>query len=153
MVNLLRRIQYLFRRNRMDAELAAERDRLDGETPYEDRPVVDAELFRTFSERVAPVWTNWGYEPLLAKAWALAGTIGAAFTAVRRRYEREWGCWNAEITVSRALLKRYKDNLAAFRAKLHEFCTRRGIVCLFTSTQVPFETLVLTYLRQRGLVR
>jgi uncharacterized protein (DUF58 family) len=59
----------------------------------------------------------------------------------------------AEITVSRALLKRYKDNLAAYRAKLHEFCTRRGIMCLFTSTEVPFETLVLTYLRQRGLVR
>jgi uncharacterized protein (DUF58 family) len=59
----------------------------------------------------------------------------------------------AEITVSRALLKRYKENLAAYRAKLYEFCTRRGISCLFTSTQVPFETLVLTYLRQRGLVR
>src|SRR5207302_2428691 len=53
----------------------------------------------------------------------------------------------AEITVSRALLKRYKENLAAYRAKLYEFCTRRGIACLFTSTQVPFETLVLTYLR------
>jgi len=59
----------------------------------------------------------------------------------------------AEITVSRALLKRYKDNLAAYRAKLYEFCTRRGVTCLFTSTQVPFESLVLTYLRQRGLVR
>lgn len=59
----------------------------------------------------------------------------------------------AEITVSRALLKRYKENLAAYRAKLYEFCTRRGISCLFTSTQVPFETLVLAYLRQRGLVR
>ncbi|HEY3964243.1 MAG TPA: DUF58 domain-containing protein [Planctomycetaceae bacterium] len=59
----------------------------------------------------------------------------------------------AEITVSRALLKRYKDNLAAYRAQLYEFCTRRGVACLFTSTQVPFETLVLTYLRQRGLVR
>ncbi len=59
----------------------------------------------------------------------------------------------AEITVSRALLKRYKENLAAYRAKLYEFCTRRGVCCLFTSTQVPFETLVLTYLRQRGLVR
>src|SRR3954469_21169264 len=36
----------------------------------------------------------------------------------------------AEITVSRALLKRYKENLAAYRAKLYEFCTRRGISCL-----------------------
>jgi uncharacterized protein (DUF58 family) len=59
----------------------------------------------------------------------------------------------AEITVSGPLLKRYKQNLAAYRAGLHEFCTRRGISYLFTSNQVPFDRLVLTYLRQRGLVK
>ena len=59
----------------------------------------------------------------------------------------------AEITVSAPLLKRYKQNLAAFRAGLHDFCIRRGITYLFTSNQVPFDRLVLTYLRQRGLVR
>src|SRR5439155_15407867 len=59
----------------------------------------------------------------------------------------------AEVTVSAPLLKRYKQNLAAYRASLSEFCTRRGIAYLFTSNQVPFERLVLTYLRQRGLVR
>ena len=59
----------------------------------------------------------------------------------------------AEVTVSAPLLKRYKQNLAAYRAALNEFCTRRGIAYLFTSNQVPFERLVLNYLRQRGLVR
>jgi uncharacterized protein (DUF58 family) len=59
----------------------------------------------------------------------------------------------AEITVSGPLLKRYKQNLAAYRAGLHEFCTRRGVSYLFTSNQVPFDRLVLTYLRQRGLVK
>jgi uncharacterized protein (DUF58 family) len=59
----------------------------------------------------------------------------------------------AEITVNGPLLKRYKQNLAAYRAALHDFCTRRGVNCLFTSNQVPFDKLVLTYLRQRGLVR
>ena len=59
----------------------------------------------------------------------------------------------AEITVSGPLLKRYKQNLAAFRAGLHEFCSRRGVNCLFTGNQVPFDRLVLTYLRQRGLVK
>jgi uncharacterized protein (DUF58 family) len=59
----------------------------------------------------------------------------------------------AEITVSGPLLKRYKQNLAAFRAGIHEFCTRRGVTYLFTSNQVPFDRLVLSYLRQRGLVR
>ena len=59
----------------------------------------------------------------------------------------------AEITVNGPLLKRYKQNLAAYRAALHDFCSRRGVSCLFTSNQVPFDRLVLTYLRQRGLVR
>jgi uncharacterized protein (DUF58 family) len=59
----------------------------------------------------------------------------------------------AEITVTGPLLKRYKQNLAAFRGALQEFCTRRGVAYLFTSNQVPFERLVLSYLRQRGLVR
>jgi len=59
----------------------------------------------------------------------------------------------AEITVNAPLLRKYKENLAAFRAGLHEFCARRGVSCLFASTQVPFDRLVLTYLRQRGLVR
>jgi uncharacterized protein (DUF58 family) len=59
----------------------------------------------------------------------------------------------AEITVNAPLLKRYKENLNAFRAALNDFCVRRGITYLFTSNQVPFERLILTYLRQRGLVR
>ena len=59
----------------------------------------------------------------------------------------------AEITVSGPLLKRYKQNLAAYRAALHQFCTRRGVACLFTSNQVPFDRLVFSYLRQRGLVK
>jgi uncharacterized protein (DUF58 family) len=59
----------------------------------------------------------------------------------------------AEITVNAALLDRYKKNLAAYRAGLAEFCSRRGVTYLFTSNQVPFERLIFTYLRQRGLVR
>ena len=51
------------------------------------------------------------------------------------------------------LLKRYKQNLAAYRAALHDFCSRRGVSYLFTSNQVPFDRLVLSYLRQRGLVK
>jgi uncharacterized protein (DUF58 family) len=59
----------------------------------------------------------------------------------------------AEVTANAALLRRYKENLAAFRSGLSEFCTRRGVTYLFTTTDVPFERLVLTYLRQRGLLR
>jgi uncharacterized protein (DUF58 family) len=59
----------------------------------------------------------------------------------------------AEITVSAALLNRYKKNLNAFRSRLAEFCNRRGVSYLFTSNQVPFERLIFSYLRQRGLLR
>lgn len=59
----------------------------------------------------------------------------------------------ADITVSRALINRYKQNLTAYCRGLQDFCTRRGVTYLFTSTAVPFDQLVLTYLRQRGLLR
>jgi uncharacterized protein (DUF58 family) len=59
----------------------------------------------------------------------------------------------AEVTISRPLLERYKANLQAHCTGLKEHCTRRGITYLFTSTQVPFDVLVTSYLRQRGLLR
>lgn len=76
-------------------------DQLDGDVTYEDRVVIDAELFRTFADRAAPLWTNWGYEPLLAQCWPPLGpNIGEAFVRTRRHYEREWGCDNLELPVS-----------------------------------------------------
>jgi uncharacterized protein (DUF58 family) len=59
----------------------------------------------------------------------------------------------AEITVSRPLLERYKRTLAAFIDGAREFCTRRGMNYLTTSTETPVPQLVANYLRQRGLVR
>ncbi len=59
----------------------------------------------------------------------------------------------AEVTISAPLLKRYQETLTAFRGGLSSFCTRRGMSYLFTSNQVPFEKLVLNYLRNRGLLR
>ena len=59
----------------------------------------------------------------------------------------------AEVTISRALINRYKQNLNAYCQELREFCSKRGVTYLFTSTQVPFDQLVLSYLRRRGLLR
>ncbi len=59
----------------------------------------------------------------------------------------------AEVTVTGPLIRRYKQNLAAYQANLQEYCSRRGISFLFTNNLVPFDRLVLTYLRQRGLLR
>ncbi|HOB74172.1 MAG TPA: DUF58 domain-containing protein [Phycisphaerae bacterium] len=59
----------------------------------------------------------------------------------------------AEVTISRALINRYKQNLNAYCSQLRDFCTRRGVTYMFTSTAVPFDQLVLNYLRRRGLLR
>ncbi len=59
----------------------------------------------------------------------------------------------AEITVSRPLLDKYKRTLAAFIDGARDFCNRRGMNYLMTSTDTPVEKLVANYLRKRGLVR
>ena len=59
----------------------------------------------------------------------------------------------AEITVSAPLLRRYKQNLNSFVGGLKEWCTKRGITYIFTTNHNPFDKLVLSYLRERGLVR
>ncbi len=59
----------------------------------------------------------------------------------------------AEITVSRPLLNRYQQTLAAFIDGARNYCTRRGMSYMLANTAVPVEELVTRYLRQRGLVR
>jgi hypothetical protein len=76
-------------------------DTFAGEVPYEERAVRDAEVFRSFARRAAPLWANWGYEPLLARHWASGPTVGGAFVAMRCAAERAWGCRNVELSVSR----------------------------------------------------
>ncbi len=59
----------------------------------------------------------------------------------------------AEVTISKLLLDKYKANLQAYCESIREHCARRGIAYLLAPTNHPFETLILNYLRQRGLVR
>ena len=58
----------------------------------------------------------------------------------------------AEVSITQPLMKRYKSNLNAYCLSLKDYVTRRGGTYLFTSTTVPFDTLVLNYLRERGLL-
>ena len=119
-------------------------DTAGGERPYESRRVHDADLFRTFADRVVPLWRNWGFEPLLPRAWACvlghrAATIGEKFTAARRCFEGEWGCRNTELPVSRlartAAFSRFVghilDDLPRFRtsynAAVNEYRIKNGI--------------------------
>ncbi|MGD9789345.1 MAG: DUF58 domain-containing protein [Phycisphaerales bacterium] len=59
----------------------------------------------------------------------------------------------ADVTISAPLLKRYKSNLAAYCDQLREFCLRRDMQLLTVRSDTPIETLVLDYLRKRGIVR
>jgi hypothetical protein len=59
----------------------------------------------------------------------------------------------AEITVSTALLKRYKDNLNGYCGKLRDFCVRRSMMHLTIDTNTDMTTLLLEYLRRRGLLK
>jgi len=59
----------------------------------------------------------------------------------------------AEVTISKPLLKAYQQSLDRFRGEIQRYCSRRGMHYVFTSTAVPFDQLILNYLRRRGLVR
>ena len=59
----------------------------------------------------------------------------------------------AEVSVSQRLLDRYRQTLAQFIQQAKDFCGRRDISYMMTSTERPVDRLVSRYLRQRGLVR
>jgi uncharacterized protein (DUF58 family) len=58
-----------------------------------------------------------------------------------------------EMSVNPQLMARYQQTLDAFCAEIEGFCHRYGIDYLRTSTALPFEDLVLKYMRQGGLVK
>ena len=57
-----------------------------------------------------------------------------------------------EISISPVLIKRYQANLQAYCQHVRAQCRRRGIAYLFSDTSIPFDTLVLKYLREKGLL-
>ncbi|MEZ6232948.1 MAG: DUF58 domain-containing protein [Phycisphaerales bacterium] len=59
----------------------------------------------------------------------------------------------AEVTVSAPLLKKYKQNLAAYVDGLRSFCARREITHMTVRTDTPVDVLVLDYLRKRGMLK
>jgi uncharacterized protein (DUF58 family) len=59
----------------------------------------------------------------------------------------------AEVTIAAPLLKKYKSTLGTYCAGLREFCSRREINALTVQTDTPVDTLLLDYLRRRGVVR
>lgn len=60
---------------------------------------------------------------------------------------------HAEVTISQALLRRYKENLDAYCGQLREFCIRRGMMHITIDTSIDLDVLLLDYLRKRGLLK
>jgi len=58
-----------------------------------------------------------------------------------------------EMSVNPQLMARYQATLDGFCGEVEGFCHRYGIDYLRTSTAMPFEDLVLKYLRRGGLVK
>lgn len=57
-----------------------------------------------------------------------------------------------EISINRTLMKAYVRSLEGFRESIKQACSQKGLSPLFASTSMPFEHMVLGYLRSRGLV-
>ena len=73
--------------------------------PYEERAVIDEELFASLPQRMPG---GWAFEPLLPAFWTTVvqqrrrtALLGERLASARREWERRWGCHNLEVPVSR----------------------------------------------------
>ncbi|MCX6344331.1 MAG: DUF58 domain-containing protein [Armatimonadetes bacterium] len=58
-----------------------------------------------------------------------------------------------EITITQTLLKKYKARVAEFCGGIESFATRCGCNYVRVTNQSSFEDLILSYLRQRGMLK
>ncbi|HMN96525.1 MAG TPA: DUF58 domain-containing protein [Phycisphaerales bacterium] len=59
----------------------------------------------------------------------------------------------AEITMTPALLRRYRETVDAYCGALRDFAVRRDMVQMTISSDLELDTLLMEYLRRRGLLR
>jgi hypothetical protein len=80
-------------------------DRADLTTPYELRPLYDIHLFTTVPQRLRRLTQQWNFEPVALRIWPQGVQQGPRLvellTSLRRNLEREWGCHNHELPVSK----------------------------------------------------
>jgi len=91
-----------------------------GETVFEERPVHNETLFESFPQRLAEMTADWPFEPLAVRQWSVFAanpkrTLGERFVAGRRALERQWGCHNLELPLSRLCAT---ESFAAFAASI-----------------------------------
>lgn len=76
--------------------------------PWEEVTVLERGLFESFPERVKQAASSWTFQSLLKDFWPKvlqfseqSPRISDCFTAARNQTEREWGCTNLELPLSR----------------------------------------------------
>ena len=89
-----------------------------------------------------------GFDALVIQVVA-ESEINPAFNGAVRLHDVETG-QQRRLTVNQRLLDRYREKVAAYFADIEAYCLRRNIEYLRVVTTVPFEDVVLRYLR-RGL--
>jgi hypothetical protein len=58
----------------------------------------------------------------------------------------------AEVTITAAMLRKYKERLEGYCAALHAFCAARAMTHILARSDADLEPLLLDTLRRRGLV-
>lgn len=83
-------------------------DRWSREAPYEERAVLDEEIFASLSRRAEPYLGKWPFHPMLGAFWQevvrakeKTNRLGERLATGRRVFERKWGCHNLEAPMSR----------------------------------------------------
>jgi hypothetical protein len=74
-------------------------------TPYELRPLYDISLFTAVPQRLKRLTEAWNFVPLALRVWPQSVQSGTRLvellTHLRRKLERQWGCHNHELPVSK----------------------------------------------------
>jgi len=58
-----------------------------------------------------------------------------------------------EVTITETMRKQYRSTVEAFCGGLRDWCAARGMTYLATTTDIGLETMLMSYLRRRGLLR
>jgi uncharacterized protein (DUF58 family) len=92
-----------------------------------------------------------GYEASLLHLLA-PGEIDPDLQGDLRLYDVETG-EEVEVTIDGWMKKLYRQHLSEWQEDIGRFCLSRDINYVTVNTAIPFEKLILTHLRQRGMVR
>lgn len=57
-----------------------------------------------------------------------------------------------EVTANDLLIRQYQETVEKFCGGLRDWCTSRGMTYMPATTDVPVDTVLLSYLKQRGLL-